>query len=278
MKTYNQVLIQGIPLICEASGISKHQFFSVLDASFRYGINTFDTAADYGNSEIYFGEYISNNSIPRNTFSVISKIGNNQQLNARQGNVSIEKCVSESCDRLNVEYCDVMLLHWPYPNVYIHNWESLLKVAQRGLARKIGIANADIRHIEAIRNAGLPLPQIIQTEIHPFRTCVALREYCKENNIELQACTSLCSMIPMVSSNDILNDISHKYKKSIVQIILRWHLQNGINPVFRSYNEGHIKDISEVFRFEIDGLDMERINSLNMNYRYHPESINCPGY
>jgi diketogulonate reductase-like aldo/keto reductase len=101
---------------------------------------------------------------------------------------------------------------------------------------------------------------------------------CKDNNIAVQAYTSLCQMIPLVTENELLKKQAVKYKKTIAQILLRWDIQQNIVPIFRSYNENRIKKNTQIFDFVIDECDMQQIFGLNIDYKYHPESMNCPGF
>lgn len=270
-------LIQGLPLIMGLSNFSQKDVYEIIKNSLNNNIWGFDTSHDYGKSEEYIGhsirKMISEGILIRENVFITSKIGNAQQ---EEGN--IELYVDRSLKTLGLEYLDLMLLHWPYPG-YIDNWEKLVKVYQKGKIKAIGIANAKIYHLEAIKQT-YPnfLPQVLQTEIHPFNTCEVLREYCKINQISLQACSSLCLMIPMVKENPTLHMMRNKYNKSIAQIMLKWSLQSGISPVFRAFKKEHINEIKDLMNFDLSINDMNDINKLNLNYRYHPESINCPGF
>ena len=81
-----------------------------------------------------------------------------------------------------------------------------------------------------------------------------------------------------VKNNVLLNELAHKYGKSITQVIMRWHIQQGVIPIFRSFNSEHIRDNVDVYGFELTDTEMQQIYALNQNYKFHPESLNCPGY
>jgi diketogulonate reductase-like aldo/keto reductase len=172
-----------------------------------------------------------------------------------------------------------MLLHWPVPNYYIENWRKLETVYELGYVKAIGIANPHIRHLDALLNSDIiHKPHAVQTEIHPFNTCENIVAYCRNKNIVLQACTPLCRMMPMVSENNVLQSLSKKYNRPVTQIILRWHIEQNRAPVFRSYNENHLKEMLDVYNFELESSDLKFISALNINYRYIPESLHCPGF
>lgn len=275
-KLSNGVLIpslsQGLPLIGDLRNTTKKELFRVLDETISLNIFGLDTSHEYGKSEKWIGDYLSNNKSLINKVFITTKIGNSQQ---EEGN--IEECVNQALKTLKVDQLDLMLLHWPYPG-FVENWDKLIKVYEKGKIKAIGIANAQIRHLEQITNNRLPLPHVVQTEIHPLNTCMTLQKYCRMNNIQLQACTSLCVMWPIIRNQKVINDIAINHNKEFAQIILRWHIQHGIAPIFRSFNFSHLKSMSDIFDFNLSDYEMLLIDELNMNYRCNPESLNCPGF
>lgn len=270
-------LIQGLPLIMDFANMTQKSLDNLVQCSIKCGIKAFDTSHDYGKSERYLGntlKKLQKQGIHRSDIFIVTKIGNGQQY---EGN--IDKCVSQSLKLLQTDYIDLMLLHWPAPDYYIENWKKLEKVYESGYVKAIGIANTQIRHLEALFHSGIiHKPHVVQTEIHPFNTYESLVAYCREKNIALQACTALCQMTPMVVENQLLQSLSKKYNRSIAQVILRWHIEQNIAPVFRSYNEKHLKEMLDICNFKLEISDVRLISTLNMNYRYHPESLNCPGF
>lgn len=269
-------LIQGLPLIGGLAAISKEQFISIIHNSYQYGIRGFDTSHDYGKSEEYLRyafAALRDCGIDRDSFFVVSKIGNGQQY---EGN--IETYIDASLRTMGLEQLDLMLLHWPVPGKYLENWHKLEDVYKKGKVRAIGIANAQVRHIKTLVENSGTVPHVVQTEIHPFNTCNDVREYCSNYNIALQACSSLCLMIDMVKYNPTLLGLSAKYERSVAQIMLRWSLQSGIAPIFRAFKVNHMREMSDLFSFEITIEDMALIDTLNIDFRYHPESLNCAGF
>jgi len=269
-------LIQGLPLIMGLE-MSQKRFNEIISHSLKCNINAFDTAHDYGKSERYVGnalKMLCREKINRKDLFIVTKIGNGQQY---QGNM--HQCVEQALKALQTDYIDLMLLHWPVPDYYIGNWKKLEEIYESGKVKAIGIANAQVRHLEALMGANINYPpHVVQTEIHPFHTCSELKAYCKEKNIALQACSALCMMIPMVKENKALQSIANQQNRSIAQIILRWHVQQNIAPIFRSFNAKHLEEMLEIYNFELSLPEMEVISGLNSDYRYHPESLNCPGF
>lgn len=269
-------LFQGLPLIGGLAKIEKKEFIEIIKNTMNAGVNGFDTSHDYGMSERYLKsafKELADKGYSRNDYFIVSKIGNSQQYEGE-----IEAYVDSSLKTMGLDTIDLMLLHWPVPGKYLENWHKLEKVYKKGKVRAIGIANAQVRHISNLVENSEIHPHVVQTEIHPFNTCEEVREYCAKNNIALQACSSLCLMIDMVKYNPMLLSLSAKYKKSVAQMMLRWSLQSNIAPIFRAFKEHHLREMTDLYSFDISKEDMLLIDALNVNFRYHPESLNCAGF
>lgn len=220
-------------------------------------------------------EALKRTGLKREDVFVTTKIGNSQQ---RQGD--IEEEINISLRNLKTDYVDLWLMHWPYPGCFEQTWDKMMKVYQEGKVRAIGVANYDVRHFKQLL-AGNPavVPMVNQMEYHPLRTARHLKEYMDDNGIVTQAYAPLCRLVPPLKESPILNELAQKYGKSIGQIILRWHVQQGnVMPVFKSYNPKRFVENVDVLDFELTEDEMNSIYSLNQNYKYHIESINCPGY
>ena len=266
--------------ICDLKGNRKRlqsQMAEALSYAVDHGVYGFDTAQDYDNESLlgnFFKHLIAENRITREELFITTKVGNSQQL---RGNMFDE--IDQSLKSLDLDYIDLWLLHWPYPQIYIDNWKQLCKIYQSGKVKAIGIANCRPRHLHELENSHVDiLPHAIQIEYHPFRTVPEMVDMCKHRNIQIEAYSANCLMLPFVRNNSLLQELSHKYNKSVTQIMMRWHVQQGVVPIFRSMNPSHIKENISIDDFEIEEGDMQKIYSLNMNYKFHPESLNCPGY
>lgn len=270
-------LFQGLPLIMGLKSIGRKQFEDIVTSSMENGIYGFDTSHDYGKSEEYLGHSfgkLMKNGKNRELFFVVTKIGNGQQYEGH-----IEDYVDLALKTMKLDYIDLVLLHWPVPDHYIPNWKKLEKVYAKGKIRAIGIANAQVRHLEKLMKADITeKPHVVQTEIHPFNSCDDLKEFCNQNNIAMQSCSSLCLMIDKVKKNPILNRIAEEKGKSVAQVMLRWLIQQNIAPIFRAFKQNHICEMRDLFDFSLNDDDLIMISSLNENYRFHPESLNCVGF
>lgn len=271
-------LLQGVPLLGHYKNQSKEHFKDVILNSIKCGVWGFDTSHDYGKSELMLGKVLHDlckqDRIKRKDVFITTKIGNGQQI---EGNIS--ECVEEALRALKTDYIDLMLLHWPYPDKYISNWKKLEDVYKAGKVKAIGIANVRERHLVALLEQNIEIiPHIVQFEYHPFFSQPSLIRFCKQRNITIQAYSPLVQMIPLVTDNIVLKHIASQKGKTIPQILLRWVFQNGVAPIFRSYNIKHIQETSDIFSFELCDDEMSHLSDLNIGYKFHPESLNCPGY
>ncbi len=265
--------------ICDLRG-DKKALMKQLEDAIIYGESLktvgFDTGRDYQNEPLLgdiFGRMMSNGVCKREDIFVTTKVGNSQQRTRDMKNE-----IDISLRNMRLDYIDLWMLHWPLPEYWLDNWQQVLDIYKSGKVRAIGIANCRERHIKMLKDAGFDMPHVMQVEYHPFRTVPAFKQMCMENSIQLEAYSANCLMLPFVRENETLNALATKYKRTITQIIMRWHVQQGVVPIFRSFNPSHIKDNVDIYDFELTEDDMAAIYALNKDYKFHPESLNCPGY
>ena len=134
-----------------------------------------------------------------------------------------------------------------------------------------------MRQLKQIANYETP-PEIIQVERNPLRTCEDEVNFCLTHNMIFQAYSPLCKMHPKLRDSVLLKNLAEKYNKSIGQIILRWHLQTDVTPVFTSKKSSRIKEYSRIFDFDLNDDDITKILSLNINHKMYLESVACPGF
>lgn len=249
----------------------------VVTAGLELGFRAFDTARDYGNEPIVgdvIKDCLKDTGIKREDIFITTKIGNRQQV---QGN--IEEQIEISLNNLKTDYIDLWLMHWPYPDCYIDTWRKMEKVYKSGKVKAIGMANYHIRHFEKLFEAGIEItPHCVQFECHPMRIADELVSYCHKKDIAIQAYSPICRMIPKIRESEVLKEIAACTGKSIAQVILRWHYQRGTVPVFKSTKPERLKENYNILDFELSSEDINRINTLDEDYKYHLESASCPGF
>ena len=226
----------------------------IVSYALKVGYRQIDTASFYGN-EIGIGKGIKNSGIDREEIFIATKLWNDEH-----GYENTIKACNESLKKLQVEYLDLYLIHWPN-ELNAETWRALEYLYQCGKVKAIGVCNFKIGHLEELKKTAQIMPMVNQIEIHPLSAKEEMLQYCQKNNIQLVAWSPI--MRGRVFSNELIIGLSEKYKKTIAQIILRWHVQRGVIPIPKSSNKERIKENLNIFDFEISNEDMKIINSLN---------------
>lgn len=229
----------------------------------------FDTSAAYAASETMLCQAFK--KYKREEYFICTKLSNYDQLHGKPA----RECLMESMSKLGIDYVDIYLLHWPVKGEYLKYWKQIEKLYKEGLVRAIGVSNCKIHHLEEIKKIAEIMPMIDEVELHPLLSEEELREYCKQNNIQVMAYTSTARLDFRLRSSGRMKKVCDKYNKTLSQIILRWHIQNGIIPIFNTANINHFITNLDVFDFELADEDMEIIDSMNINSRTRYDSDNC---
>lgn len=218
------------------------------------GYRMIDTAYFYGN-EVGIGKGIKDSEINREEIFLVTKLWNDDH-----GYEKTIEAFNKSLNNLQVDYIDLYLIHWPN-KLNNETWKAFEYLYETGKVKAIGVCNFKVNHLEDLKKSAKIMPMINQVEIHPFSTKNEILNYCKDNNIQVIAWSPISR--GRVFSSDLMVNLSEKYKKTIAQIVLRWHIQRGIIPIPKSSNEDRIKENIDIFNFEISNEDIEAINSLN---------------
>lgn len=246
----------------------KH-FANSIKNALKIGYWLFDYSNTYENLKTV-GKAIHDSGIPRNKLFITTRIGNSSQFN-NSVRIDFEKALEE----MGMEYVDLLQFHWPVTGKYIDTWKEMIKLKEEGKVKVLGVANCHPHHIEALEAATGVLPEINQIEVHPLFTQKSLIEYCREKGIVVEAYTPVARYDDRLVRLPVLKALEKKYNKSFVQIVLRWHIQNGCIPVVRALSEKHQKENIDIFDFEISDEDMKLIDGININSRLRYDPDNC---
>ena len=233
---------------------SDEETAKIIKYALETGYRQIDTASFYGN-EVGIGNGIKQSNIKREDIFLVTKLWNDDH-----GYKKTIEAFNKSLERLQVEYIDLYLIHWPN-KLNAETWRAFEYLYKEGKVRAIGVCNFKIGHLEELKKTAEIMPMVNQVELHPQSSKEYLLDYCNDNNIQLVAWSPI--MRGRIFSNELIIGLSEKYKKTIAQIVLRWHIQRGIIPIPKSSNEGRIKENLDIFDFELSADDMNAINSLN---------------
>jgi 2,5-diketo-D-gluconate reductase B len=245
-----------IPVIGYGTMELPHRPAQLVAAAIAAGYRHIDTARKYG-TEQFVGEGIRASGIPRKELFVTTKV---TELDAREADFM--RSVETSLKTLQLDYIDLLLVHWPQPNVpFSETLGALAKAKRRGLTKHVGVSNFTLAMLdEAVKVCPEPLVTN-QVEYHAYlpqdRMLAALRRHG-------MILTAYCP----VARGELLNDpvvgaIASQYNKTPAQICLRWLVQQpSVAAVPRALEERHIEDNIDIFDFELSDADMRKLNTL----------------
>ena len=226
----------------------------IIKYALKIGYRQIDTASFYGN-EVGIGNGIKESGINREDIFLVTKLWNDDH-----GYDKTIEAFNKSLERLQVDYIDLYLVHWPN-KLNSETWKAFEYLYKTGKVKSIGVCNFKIGHLEELKKTAQIMPMVNQIEIHPQSSKNDMLSYCEENNIQLVAWSPI--MRGKLFSNELMIGLAEKYKKTIAQIILRWHMQRGVIPIPKSSNEERIKENLNIFDFELSNDDIKTIDLLN---------------
>lgn len=229
-----------------------------LDAGYRH----IDTAAIYGNEETV-GKAIHESGIPRNEIFLTSKLWGDDY-----GYETTKKAFKKSLELLKTGYLDLYLMHWPNPVKFRDNWQrtnadtwrALEELYEEGKIKAIGVSNFMVHHLEELKKTAKILPMVNQIKLCPGDTKDELVEYCRKDNILVEAYSPLGT--GKVFKVPELVDLAEKYNVTVAQLSIRWSLQMGYLPLPKSVTPKYIDNNADVFGFEISENDLHIIAGL----------------
>jgi len=220
------------------------------------GYRLIDTAAAYMNEEAV-GRAIKRSGVPREEIFITTKLWIQDA-----GFESAKKAFAKSLKRLQVNYIDLYLIHQPFGDVY-GSWRAMEELHREGKIRAIGVSNFyPDRLIDLIEHNEV-VPAVNQVETHPFCQQVDSHNLMKENNVQIMSWGPFAEGKNNMFQNETLVTIGEKYNKSVAQVILRWLTQRGIVVIPKSVHKERIIENVNIFDFELNQEDMERIAALD---------------
>jgi len=259
------------------------QTTAAVEAALRGGYRLIDTAAAYMN-EAEVGEGIRRSGLQRADVFVETKLWISDYEDALHG-------FTRSLRKLGLEYVDLYLLHQPTPTEFDRTVKAYLaaeKLLADGRVRAIGVSNFSVAHLDALMREASVTPAVNQVEVHPFFTQRGLRDAHTARGIVTQCWSPIGGINryrPAADRSDpfghpTIHALAEKYRKTPAQVVLRWHLDNGLAPIPKSVRAERIAENIDVFDFKLTTEELAAVEALDQGVRGgpDPESINHKTY
>ncbi len=243
-----------------------HEVEQAIRCALDTGYRSIDTATVYGN-ERGVGKAIRESGIPREEIFLTTKVWNSDQRKKRT-----LAAFQESLERLETDYVDLYLVHWPVGGYYQKTWKVMEEIYQSGRAKSIGVSNFLVHHLEDILHDCQVVPGANQMEFHPFLVQPELLSFCQNHKIQMEAWSPL--MQGHIVSVPTIQKIAKTYNKTTAQIALRWNLQHEVVTIPKSVNPSRIKENTQIFDFELSEADMDALDALDQGKHFGPDPDN----
>ena len=252
----------GVFLV-ENNGPCEQAVTNALQAGYRL----IDTAAAYFN-ETDVGKAVKKSGIPREEIYITSKLWLQDY-----GYEAAKKGIDASLQKLGLDYMDLYLLHQPYGDT-AGAWKALEEAVRAGKIKSIGVSNHTVKLLSKLIPQMEILPAVNQMECNPFFQQKELRKYMDQFGIRLEAWYPLGHADKALLTDPRLVKIAEKYGKTTAQVILRWHLQEGIVAIPKATSMEHIKENLDLYSFMLTDYEMAEIRSMDKGVSSHdPEDM-----
>lgn len=223
---------------------------AAVEKAIEVGYRMIDTATYYQNFDSIARALKSKD---RRCFYLVSKVWYDKQLPE-----DLCKDLEATLEKLQTDYLDAYLLHWPNSKISIEKTLATMNELMRAKkVRHIGLSNISINHLKRALEVGVPITWV-QIEMHPHFCDFELVEFCHDQSIAVQAWAPLGR--GRISYDPTLTAIGQKYKKSASQVAIRWIIQHGCIPLPGSKNEQHMRENADIKDFALTEDEMTAID------------------
>ena len=228
---------------------------TAVEAGYRH----IDTAVKYGNEE-GVGNGILASGVERGEIFVTTKLDGQFQ-----GQDRAVEGLEGSLRRMKLEYVDLLLIHWPLParDEFISTWRTFERLQAEGKVRSIGVSNFKPAHLERLLAETDVVPAVNQIQLSPAITRVAEREFHNRHGIVTESYSPLGGSGASLLDAPVLAQLGEKYDKTPGQLVLRWHIQNGLVVIPKSGDPQRMRENLDVFDFALDPQDLAEMSILD---------------
>ena len=234
--------------------------------AFKLGYRHIDTAHAYQN-ERGVGQAVKESGIPREEIWITTKLWPSEY-----GEGKTAKAIDKMLERLQTDYIDLLLLHQQFGD-YLGAWKDMEKAVAEGKVKSIGLSNFESERLEEVLAAATINPSVLQVECHPYYQQNDLKKRIAPYNTVIESWYPLGHGDAALIEEPVFTKLAEKYGKTNAQIILRWHIQEGIIVFPKSSNPVHIKENIDIFDFELSEEEMNEIRQLDKGFRYYTRTL-----
>jgi 2,5-diketo-D-gluconate reductase A len=241
------------------AGIDDAASERVVASAIEVGYRLIDTAENYAN-EVGVGRGLKASGSARADVFVTTK------FNKRwHGAELVHQAFEASAARLDVDYVDLLLIHWPNPDQdrYVDAWRGLLRLFEQGRVRAIGTSNFKPAHLDRLLAETGELPDVNQIQVNPDVARSGPRAYHHDKGIVTMSWSPLGGSRTDPLTRPTVTEIAARHAKSPAQIVLRWHVELGHIPVPRSSNRERQVQNLDVFNFSLTADEMQALSALD---------------
>ena len=229
-----------------------------LEAGYRY----FDTASFY-QTETYVAQALRDSGVSRSEVFLASKMWKDEM-----GYAQTKAAFQRTLERLETDYLDLYLIHWPRPDagygdwkqLDMDTWRAMEELYEAGKIRAIGLSNFLPQHIENLLQNGKIAPMVNQIEFHPGHTQEATVRYCQAHGIQVQAWSPMGRT--RVLKDPLVQELAQNHGVSAAQICLRYAVQRQIIPLPKASSMERMKQNQDLFSFELTQEEMFRLDTM----------------
>ncbi len=233
--------------------------------AFEAGYRHIDTAAAYRN-EAEVGQAFRASGLDRSEVFITTKCFNDDH-----GYEGARNAFKASLERLELEFVDLYLIHWPVPSndLYVETWKAFAELRDEGVIRSIGVSNFNAPHLRRIVDEIGVTPSVNQIELHPRLQQAGLRREHADRGIVTEAWSPLAQ--GEVLDDPVVAGIAEQHDRTPAQVVLRWHIQLG-NVIFpKSVTAERVEENFDIFGFHLSDAEMEQIAELDAGERIGPD-------
>ena len=222
-----------------------------VEYALEVGYRHIDTASLYRNEQSV-GAALKRSGLPRDEVFITTKLASHP---------SAARALAKSLRRLNLDYVDLYLIHWPIPLLSGRHWRQFESLQERGLTREIGVSNFGIKQLETLGKHASGPPTVNQVQFSPYHYRRRLLEYCQEHGIVLEAYSPLARGQGL--HDPTITSLAERLGRTPAQVMLRWAIQHRAIVIPKSTDKERIRANGQVFDFALSAEDMQTLNELD---------------